>query len=58
MQQGTMEEDSIESGTGWVSWFCGVAGHEFFSEIDEEYIRDNFNLYGLRTRVQYYSPGR
>lgn len=44
------DEDS-ESGAGWIGWFCDLEGHEFFVEIDEEYIRDNFNLHGLRERV-------
>ena len=47
-------DGSIDSPTGWVPWFCAVPGHEFFTEVDEDYIRDNFNLYGLRNRVQYY----
>jgi casein kinase II subunit beta len=40
-------EDS-ESIGGWVSWFCELEGHEFFAEVDEDYIRDCFNLYGLK----------
>ena len=35
---------------GWISWFCDLEGHEFFVEVDAEYIRDSFNLYGLRER--------
>ena len=52
-QQSSSEETDSEIG-GWVPWFCGVPGHEFFVEVDEEYINDNFNLYGLRNRIQYY----
>ena len=33
---------------GWIQWFCSLEGHEFLAEIDEEYIRDPFNLYGLQ----------
>lgn len=47
------EEDS-ESGSGWIQWFCDLEGHEFFIEVDEDYIRDNFNLHGLRERVTYF----
>jgi len=53
--QHEMEDDhSSEMPAGWIPWFCNVPGHEFFCEVDEDYIRDNFNLYGLRNRVQYY----
>ncbi|CAD7932557.1 unnamed protein product [Amoebophrya sp. A120] len=60
---GNMEQDeddkSQSSGSedvqlGWISWFCSVPSHELFCEVDEDYIRDNFNLYGLRNRLQYY----
>lgn len=60
MSDGKREMDQEEASegsellAGWVPWFCNVPGHEFFCEVDEEYIRDNFNLYGLRNRVQYY----
>lgn len=48
------EEDDSESGSGWIQWFCDLEGHEFFIEVDEDYIRDNFNLHGLRERVTYF----
>jgi len=47
--------DDGEAGTlGWIQWFCDLEGHEFFIEVDEDYIRDNFNLHGLRERVTYF----
>lgn len=60
------EEESSSGNGGWVTWFCDLEGHEFFVEVssrlhllvwqvDEDYIRDSFNLYGLRNRVQYYT---
>ena len=33
---------------GWINWFCDVEGHEFFAEVDESFITDHFNLWGLR----------
>merc|ERR1719171_523016 len=47
-------EDDDFSDSGWIPWYCGLKGNDFFAEIEEEYIRDNFNLYGLRGRFQYY----
>jgi casein kinase II subunit beta len=46
--------EEFSGDSGWIPWFCGLKGHEIFAEVEEEYIRDNFNLYGLRTRFQYY----
>lgn len=37
-----------------MSYFLTLKGHEFFVEIDEEYINDNFNLTGLSTQIPYY----
>lgn len=39
---------------GWIDWFVNYPGNEYFCAVDEDYIRDNFNLYGLQRRVQYY----
>lgn len=36
---------------GWIQWFCNLEDHHFYVEIDLEYIRDNFNLYGIKKYV-------
>jgi casein kinase II subunit beta len=39
---------------GWIQWFCQLEGNEFFVEIDEEYLRNRSNLYGIPQQVKNY----
>lgn len=47
---------STSSGTPetWIASFCSLLGHEYFAEVSEEFIEDDFNLTGLQSQVQLY----
>lgn len=49
-----IEDSEIMSSSeevSWISWFCGLRGNEFFSEVDEDYIQVGVNLVYLDRRI-------
>ncbi|KAJ3329389.1 casein kinase 2 regulatory subunit [Blyttiomyces sp. JEL0837] len=48
-------ESSSSSVVSWISWYCSLPGHEFFVEVPEFFIEDDFNLTGLNTLVLLYN---
>ena len=47
-------EESNYSEGGWIPWFCNLEDHHFFCEVDMDYIKDSFNLYGLKKLFSHY----
>ena len=43
---------SDEDVASWISWFCSLKGNEFFCEVDEDFISDDFNLSGLSSQAR------
>lgn len=46
--------DSSQVVESWISSFCGLLGHEYFAEVSEDFIEDDFNLTGLSSQVPMY----
>ena len=46
------DEYDQQSINGWIQWFCMMEGNSFFCEIDEEYIVNSFNLYGIKHKIE------
>lgn len=40
---------------GWIQWFCNLEDHHFFCSVDYDYIKDSFNLYGLKKLFSHYN---
>lgn len=52
------DSDTMSTSSGvpesWISSFCSLLGHEYFAEVSEEFIEDDFNLTGLQSQVAMY----
>ncbi|EIW62002.1 uncharacterized protein TRAVEDRAFT_70218 [Trametes versicolor FP-101664 SS1] len=59
MEDAEDQEDGYSSSTPtstltWISWFCSLPGHEYFCEVAEDFIEDDFNLTGLNVMVPFW----
>ncbi|CDJ56945.1 casein kinase II beta chain, putative [Eimeria maxima] len=36
----------LDEDVTWIQWFCGLKGHDNFVLVDEDFVRDDFNLTG------------
>ncbi|KAL6452625.1 CKB1 Casein kinase II subunit beta [Candida maltosa Xu316] len=44
------EEDYIP----WIQQYCDLFGHDYFVQVSQDFIEDDFNLTGLSSQVPYY----
>ncbi|KAF8621565.1 hypothetical protein AX15_007592 [Amanita polypyramis BW_CC] len=59
MEEAEEQEEGYTSSTPtstltWITWFCSLPGHEYFCEVTEDFIEDDFNLTGLNTMVPFW----
>lgn len=52
--EGSSHLTASDDVTSWITWFVNLRGHEFFCEVEEDFIREDFNLTGLQSLVPYY----
>lgn len=45
---------SMDEEESWIATFCNFIGHEYFAEVSEDFIEDDFNLTGLGAIVPMY----
>lgn len=53
-EEESSEMTASEDEASWISWFINMRGNDFFCEVEESFIQDDFNLTGLSTQVPYY----
>src|SRR5882757_5594115 len=52
--RGLSASSTPTSSLTWISWFCSLPGHDYFCEVAEDFIEDDFNLTGLNAMVPFW----
>jgi casein kinase II subunit beta len=53
LDQDSSSLSDSSNGIGWIEWFLSLRGHDYFCEVDVEFVMDRFNLTGLNVEVPY-----
>ena len=51
-EEESSESESSESECNWIMWFITRRGNELYCQVDEAYIKDDFNMTGLPSVVR------
>lgn len=54
MNEDIFEESSDEDVDSWIANFCSMFGHDYYVEVGQDFIEDDFNLTGLSSIVPFY----
>ncbi|KAI3402373.2 CKB1 [Candida oxycetoniae] len=49
-----MPSDPEDDYIPWIQQFCQLFGHDYFVQVSQEFIEDDFNLTGLSSQVPFY----
>jgi Casein kinase II regulatory subunit len=51
---GVMTEEEEEEEEAWMVWFLRLPGHHLYVSVPETFLRDDFHMTDLATKVPYY----
>jgi len=51
-------EDASSLSSTWISWFCSLPGHEYFCEVKQNFIEEDFNLQGLDVMIPFWKEAK
>ena len=49
------DTDNEDGEVTWIEWHCSMRGNEFLCMVDESFVEDEFNSYGLQSYVGNYN---